>query len=71
MPGITVQLKKTTDAVTYQRCQPECHGDAVQGLVDAVNAALGEIAKQSKRGHRGRRRHAYGAGDPRRIQPAA
>jgi flagellar hook-associated protein 2 len=51
MPGVTVQLKKTTDAVTVtSTANPNATVDAVQGLVDAVNAALGEIGKQSSAG---------------------
>jgi flagellar hook-associated protein 2 len=51
MPGVTVQLKKTTDAVTVtSAANPDATVDAVQGLVDAVNTALGEIAKQSSAG---------------------
>jgi flagellar hook-associated protein 2 len=51
MPGVTVQLKKATDAVTVtSAANPNATVDAVQGLVDAVNAALGEIAKQSNAG---------------------
>jgi flagellar hook-associated protein 2 len=51
MPGITVQLKKTTDAGTVpSAANPNATVDAVQSLVDAVNAALGEIAKQSSAG---------------------
>jgi len=51
MPGVTVQLKKVTDAVTVTAAaDPSATVNAVQGLVDAVNAALGEIAKQSSAG---------------------
>lgn len=51
MPGVTVQLNKTTDAVTVTTAaNPNATVDAVQGLVDAVNAALGEISKQTSTG---------------------
>lgn len=51
MPGVTVQLKKTTDAVTVtSTAAPSTTVDAVQGLVDAVNAALTEISKQTSAG---------------------
>jgi flagellar hook-associated protein 2 len=54
MPGVTVQLQKTTDAVTVTTASdPNVTVNAVQGLVDAVNAALGEIAKQSSVGTAG------------------
>lgn len=51
MPGVTVQLKKTTDAVTVTTAaNPNATVDAVQGLVDAVNAALTEIGRQTSTG---------------------
>lgn len=51
MPGVTVQLKKTTDAVTVtSAANPNATVDAVQGLVDAVNAALTEIGRQTSTG---------------------
>jgi flagellar hook-associated protein 2 len=51
MPGVTVQLKKLTDSVTVTAAaDPSATVNAVQGLVDAVNAALGEIDKQTSVG---------------------
>jgi flagellar hook-associated protein 2 len=51
MPGVTVQLKKTTDAVTVTtEPNPSATVDAVQALVDAANSALAEIKKQSSTG---------------------
>jgi flagellar hook-associated protein 2 len=51
MPGVTVQLKSTTDAVTVTTAaNPSTTVDAVQALVDAANAALTEIANQTSTG---------------------
>jgi len=51
MPGVTVQLKKPTDAVTVtSAADTSAIVNAVQGVVDAVNAALGEIEKQTGTG---------------------
>jgi flagellar hook-associated protein 2 len=54
LPGVTVQLQKTTDAVTVTTASdPTVTVNAVQSLVDGVNAALGEIAKQTSVGTAG------------------
>jgi flagellar hook-associated protein 2 len=54
MPGVTVQLQKTSDSVTVTTvADPNATVNAVQGLVDAVNAALSEIAKQTSVGTAG------------------
>jgi flagellar hook-associated protein 2 len=51
MPGVTVQLKNLTDAVTVTAAaDPSATVNAVKGLVDAVTAALGEIDKQTSAG---------------------
>jgi flagellar hook-associated protein 2 len=51
MPGVTVKLQKTTDAVTVtSAANPGATVTAVQSLVDAANNALAEIKKQSSAG---------------------
>ncbi|HET8615245.1 MAG TPA: flagellar filament capping protein FliD [Actinomycetales bacterium] len=51
MPGVTVKLQKTTDAVTVTTAaDPNATVNAVQSLVDAANNALAEIKKQTSAG---------------------
>jgi len=51
MPGVTVKLQKTTDAVTVTTtANPNATVSAVQSLVDAANNALAEIRKQTSAG---------------------